>query len=201
MRGSSPWTRCLPAKSRPAAKPSGVQHGEGGPLRKNFRDRILCYACNGAADGKWFRKALTRLTRDLSMSPRCQPSLRRQIAVGYSPVGKAMSRSRPPYSEATPFVVSVVLGVLDAWDTNRRRSAERTITSKSAFFWSFRLVSDVMHHALCLCRDKAAVSTEASSAPPSGRRTRSATPARTSVSAPMSSADLARNIGCAGLMP
>jgi hypothetical protein len=28
----------LPAKIRPAPKPSDVQHGEGGPLRKNFRD-------------------------------------------------------------------------------------------------------------------------------------------------------------------
>ena len=38
------------AKSRPTAKPSDAQHGEGGPLRKNFRDRILRYVCNGAAD-------------------------------------------------------------------------------------------------------------------------------------------------------
>jgi hypothetical protein len=45
------------------------------------------------------------------------------------------------------------------------------------------------------------VSTDASLAPTSGRRTRSATPARTSASTPTSSADLARRIGCAGLMP
>jgi hypothetical protein len=70
-------TRCACIGLQTDATPSGatsgcprtrpdVQHSGGGLLRKNFRAGILRYVCNVAADSKRSRKALARITLDLS---------------------------------------------------------------------------------------------------------------------------------------
>jgi hypothetical protein len=54
---------------QPRSRPNG-QHGERARLRQSFRNWILRYVCNATA-GCERSAAFARLTRDLSLSPRC----------------------------------------------------------------------------------------------------------------------------------
>jgi hypothetical protein len=121
--------------ARPRSR-ANVEQGEGARLPKNFRDWISRYVCNAAADsrGPASSRSLPRGLLAFECTFMSTASGGRSIAAEADLSNLCSSASRP-----APFVVSVALGVLDVWDTERKRSTERTIaTSKLALFWSFR---------------------------------------------------------------
>ena len=51
---------------RAISRSNGQEEGERAPLQKNFRDRILRYACNAATDPKQMLKALGKMPQGVA---------------------------------------------------------------------------------------------------------------------------------------